>query len=870
MHRYKFSSLTNNLYKNIIENQFNRNNTKYLIPNLPLNIEQTDLLCNIIKTSTHTICDKKFLMNQFTNNIVPGVDETSKIKASLLRDICYEKVNCDIIKKEEAVKILGTMKGGYNVDILINLLEHDELGHLATEELKNTILIFDYFNEVETKYKKGNPHAIRLMDSWSKGEWFTNRPLIPSKIKLTVFKVPGEVNTDDLSPAVDASTRPDIPLHSLAMLKSSRPGVIPDEEDKIGPLTTIEELKKLGNDVAFVGDIVGTGSSRKSATNSILWHFGKDIPYTPNKRQGGYCFGNKIAPIFFNTMEDSGALPIEMQTNMMETGDVINIHPHLQLTTNENKEVLNKWNLNNPFLLDSVRAGGRINLIIGKTLTQKSQNITKKYDNSIFVSTNKEIKSKNNKIFPQYTLAQKIVGKACNVDGIKPGTYCEPLITSVGSQDTTGPMTRSELKDLACTGFGADLVMQSFCHTAAYPKPVDIATHQTLPSFINDRGGVSLKPGDGIIHSWLNRMILPDTVGTGGDSHTRFPIGISFPGGSGLVAFAAATGAMPLNMPESVLVKFKGTMQPGITLRDLVHSIPYFARKKGLLTIDKKNKKNIFNGNIMEIEGLEHLTCEQAFELSDASAERSSAGCTIKLNPESIKTYLKSNIALLEWMIENEYEDKNTLQRRIHKMEDWIETPILLKADKGAVYKAVLEINMDNIKEPLLCAPNDPDHVVSLSEVSQQEIDEVFIGSCMTNIGHFRACDLLLKNSKESPKSKLWISPPTKMDESQLRKEGCYDTFESKDNISLEIPGCSLCMGNQARVENNAWVVSTSTRNFPNRLGKGANVFLSSAELATVVSLEGKIPDHETYMKYYDSIYENKDKMYTYLDFTKL
>ena len=871
MHRRRFGKLTESLYKNILESEKNRNIGKLPIPNLPLNLEQTHLLCNIIRDNNYTLNDKPFLLDQFSHNIVPGVDETTKLKAMLLRDICNKDVNTSILDEKEAIKLLGTMKGGYNVDILVNLLDHDELGHLAKDELKKTILIFDYFNEVETKYKKGNPNAIELIDSWANGEWFTSQPEIPEQIKLTVFKVPGEVNTDDLSPAVDASTRPDIPLHALAMLKSKRPGVYPDEEDKFGPLTTFEELREKSNDLVFVGDIVGTGSSRKSATNSILWHFGKDIPYVPNKRQGGYCFANKIAPIFFNTMEDSGALPIEMNTDMMKTGDVITIHPHLQITTNENDEILNKWDLNNPFIFDSVRAGGRINLIIGKSLTKRSQNVTqKKYNNSIFVSTEYNNNSQNSVLFPQYTLAQKIVGRACNVDGVKPGTYCEPIITSVGSQDTTGPMTRNELKDLACTGFSADLVMQSFCHTAAYPKPVDIATHQTLPTFINERGGVSLKPGDGIIHSWLNRMILPDTVGTGGDSHTRFPIGISFPGGSGVVAFAAATGVMPLNMPESVLVKFKGTMQPGITLRDLVHSIPYFARKKGWLTIDKNNKKNIFNGRILEIEGLEHLTCEQAFELSDASAERSSAGCTIKLNPDSIKTYLKSNIALLKWMINSDYEDKNTLQRRIQKMEEWIENPVLLEADKGAVYKAVLEINIDNIKEPLLCAPNDPDDVVSLSEVSQQQIDEVFIGSCMTNIGHFRACELLLKNNKESPKSKLWISPPTKMDESQLRKEGCYETFESKDNISLEIPGCSLCMGNQARVENNAWVVSTSTRNFPNRLGKGANVFLSSAELATVVSLEGKIPDYETYMKYYSSIHQKKDKTYTYLDFTKM
>ena len=870
MHRFKYTSLTSRLYKNIVEREFMRNKTNIPIPNLPLNVEQTNLLCFILKKNKYSNNDQSFLLDQLSNNIVPGVDKTSQIKASFLENICDGTIITDGIGKKEAVEMLGTMKGGYNVEILVKLLENEELGHLAKEQLKHTILMFDYFNEVETKYNHGNPHAIELMESWSRGEWFTSRPKVPNEIKLTVFKVPGEINTDDLSPAVDASTRPDIPLHALAMLKSKRPGVIPDKEDIIGPLTTIEELKQKGNELAFVGDIVGTGSSRKSATNSILWHFGKDIPYVPNKRQGGYCFGSKIAPIFFNTMEDSGALPIEMNTEIMKTGDVINIHPHLQCTTNENNELLNKWKLNNPFLLDSVRAGGRINLIIGKALTQKSQNVIKRYDNSIFVSTNKQSSHNNNNTKPKYTLAQKIVGRACNIDGVTPGTYCEPLVTSVGSQDTTGPMTRSELKDLACTGFSADLVMQSFCHTAAYPKPIDIATHKTLPSFIKDRGGISLKPGDGIIHSWLNRMILPDTVGTGGDSHTRFPIGISFPGGSGVVAFAAATGVMPLNMPESILVKFKGSMQPGITLRDLVHSIPYFARKKGLLTIDKNNKKNVFNGNILEIEGLEHLTCEQAFELSDASAERSSAGCTIKLNTESIKTYLKSNIALLKWMIENEYEDKNALERRISKMEEWIKTPTLLKADSDANYKEVLEINIDDIKEPLLCAPNDPDHVVSLSEVSQQPIDEVFVGSCMTNIGHFRVCDLLLKNSKMSPKSKLWISPPTKMDESQLRKEGCYETFESKDNISLEVPGCSLCMGNQARVEDNSWVVSTSTRNFPNRLGKGANVFLSSAELATVVSLEGKIPNYETYMKYFESITENKDKMYTYLDFSKI
>ena len=840
--------------------------SKMGIPPLPLNTDELTNLCQILKNNDYHISHKEFLLHQLKHRIIPGVDETSKIKAQFLNDICHDKINCDIIDKKHAIQILGTMQGGYNVEILTNLLNNDELAYESCNQLKQILLIFDYFNNIEEMYKKGNKSAEILLNSWASAEWFYSKPPIENNIKLTVFKVTGETNTDDLSPALDAWSRPDIPLHSLSMLKIHRQGIIPDKESEIGPIKMINELKQLGNPIVYVGDVVGTGSSRKSATNSILWHFGKSIPYVPNKKYGGFCFGGKIAPIFLNTMEDSGALPIEMNVTNLNHGDEVELYPHHGLIGQPNDSWgLEKWYLNTPTLLDSVRAGGRINLIIGKGLTYRSQKVIQKYNNSIFIKNEVPLKDKNQK----YTLAQKMVGKACNEEGILPGTYCEPVVTTVGSQDTTGPMTRDELKDLACLGFSADLVMQSFCHTAAYPKPIDIITHKTLPEFMTNRGGISLKPGDGIIHSWLNRMLLPDTVGTGGDSHTRFPIGISFPAGSGLVAFAAATGIMPLTMPESVLVKFTGNIQPGITLRDLVHAIPYVARQKGLLTLDKNNKKNIFSGNIIEIEGLPHLTCEQAFELSDATAERSAAGCTIKLNKEPIIEYLQSNIALLKWMIKNGYQYETTILRRIINMKKWIQDPILLEADEGASYKEVIEINLDEIKEPILCAPNDPDHAVLLSEVAGENIDEVFIGSCMTNIGHFRATGELLKNNNKRLDTKLWVAPPTSMDETKLKEEGYYDIFE-KSGIQLEMPGCSLCMGNQARVNDNSVVLSTSTRNFPNRLGKGANVYLASAELSAITSIEGKIPTLETYHEYYKNIDNNKDEIFNYMNFHKL
>ena len=855
-----------NKLRQLFINEYQDRMLKKCIPNKPLDLQFTKLLCDILKNNSYNYEDNHFLLHQFKNRIPPGVDETSYEKAKLLSNICYGKINCNIISKLDAIEILGTMQGGYSIDILTKLLDDDELGQYAANQLKNNILIFDYINDIKLKYDKGNPYATNVLHSWANAEWFFNKPALEKKIELTVFKVPGETNTDDLSPALDAWSRPDIPLHSLSMLKNSRDGIIPDKEGEIGPINQINKLKEQGLPLVYVGDVVGTGSSRKSATNSILWHFGKDIKHVPNKRYGGFCFGTKISPIFFNTMEDSGALPIEMDVSKLNMGEKINLYPYKGLVIDKSKNKIIEWKLKTPTLLDSVRAGGRINLIIGKSLTQKSQVMVKRNNKSFFIDSNVNYNKDSN---VKYTLAQKIVGKACNLPGVLPSTYCEPIVTSVGSQDTTGPMTRNELKDLACTGFSADLVIQSFCHTAAYPKDVDIETQKTLPEFINNRGGISLKPGDGIIHSWLNRMLLPDTVGTGGDSHTRFPIGISFPGGSGLVAFAAATGVMPLDMPESVLVKFKGTIQPGITLRDLVHAIPHYARKKGLLTLDKKNKKNIFSGNILEIEGLENLTCEQAFELSDASAERSSSGCTIKLNKESIEEYLKSNIVLLKWMIKNDYEDKDSLNRRINKMEEWLKNPILLKADKDAKYKKIIEINMNDIKEPILCAPNDPDNTVVLSEVAGTPIDEVFIGSCMTNIGHFRATGEILKTT-ENIKSKLWIAPPTKMDEKKLKDENYYSIFKNK-NVQLEIPGCSLCMGNQARVNDNSTVLSTSTRNFPNRLGKGANVFLASAELSAITSVKGKIPTYHEYIDIYNkSINNNYDNIFTYLNFDKL
>ena len=858
------TNMFNGFKKNILN--LTRERAKQGIPPLPLNTQQVSDLCSIIRNNEYNYSDKKFIQDQFINRITPGVDETSYLKANLLNDICNDDVKSNIFTKKKAIDILGTMQGGYNVEILTKLLEKGETGLHAYKQLENTILIFDNYYKVEELYKKGNIYADLLIKSWADGNWFTKNPKIPGKITMNVFKVSGETNTDDLSPAQDAWSRPDIPLHSLCMLKNPRDGIVPDVDYEIGPMKLIEKLKYIGYPVAYVGDVIGTGSSRKSATNSILWHFGDEIEYVPNKKNGGFCFGNKIAPIFFNTMEDSGALPIEMNIENMYTGQLIDVHPYEGIVIDSfTNEIISEWKLPSQTIFDSVRAKGRINLIIGKNITNKAQQTLRQFKKSIFIN-NISTKSQENQ---KYTLAQKIVGRACNEPGVLPGTYCEPIVTSVGSQDTTGPMTRDELKDLACLGFSADLVMQSFCHTAAYPKPVDIVTHNTLPEFIHNRGGVSLKPGDGIIHSWLNRMLLPDTVGTGGDSHTRFPIGISFPAGSGLVAFAAATGTMPLEMPESVLVKFTGTIQPGITLRDLVHSIPYYAKQRGLLTIEKKNKLNVFNGRILEIEGLSDLTCEQAFELSDASAERSAAGCTIKLNKEPVIEYLESNIALLEWMISQGYNDKDTLQRRINKMKDWLIDSTLMEADDGAEYIETIEINMNEITEPILCAPNDPDAAVLLSEVSGEKIDEVFIGSCMTNIGHFRAAGKLLEKQKDVLNTKLWIAPPTKMDEEKLVEEGYYNIYE-KVGVRTEMPGCSLCMGNQARVDDHANVLSTSTRNFPNRLGKGANVYLASAELSAITAIEGNIPDKNTYMGYFKNINEKQNEIFKYMQFDQL
>ena len=858
---YKILKRNISSFKNLIGEIKNSRHVLGL-PSPILNVEEINDVCKILENKHD---DGKYAYNLLKNKVSPGVDETSKIKASFLNNICINNIESPYIDKKEAIKLLGTMQGGYNIEPLINMLSNKEYAVYAAEELKKLILIFDYYYDVEKLANNGNIYAKDVINSWSNAEWFFSKSEVSKKISLTIFKVTGETNTDDLSPAVDAWSRPDIPLHALSMLKNPRDGIEPDVPGSQGPITLINKLKENNLPVVYVGDVVGTGSSRKSATNSILWFFGDNIPYVPSKKTGGYCIGNKIAPIFYNTMEDSGALPIEMDVTNLNMGDIVDIYPYEGLTTIHNckKDIICKWSLKSDVILDSVRAGGRINLIIGKGLTQKAQKYCN--NNTAYFRENKIIEKEHAK----YTLAQKIVGKACNKEGILPGNYCEPLVTSVGSQDTTGPMTRDELKDLACLGFSSDLVMQSFCHTSAYPKPIDVITHNTLPDFVSNRGGISLKPGDGIIHSWLNRMLLPDTLGTGGDSHTRFPIGLSFPAGSGLVAFAAATGVMPLDMPESVLVKFTGTMQPGITLRDLVHAIPYYAKKEGKLTIEKKGKINVFNGRILEIEGLPDLTCEQAFELSDASAERSSAGCTIKLNKEPIIEYLTSNISLLKWMIQNGYKDARTIQRRIDNMEKWIENPVLMEADKGAEYSHEIIINMDEIKEPILCAPNDPDDTRLLSEVCNETIDEVFIGSCMTNIGHFRAAGQLLNNYDQQLKTKLWIAPPTKMDEKKLMDEGFYSIY-SKVGARTEMPGCSLCMGNQARVADNASVLSTSTRNFPNRLGKGANVYLASAELSAITAIEGKIPDFNTYMKYYSAIEDEKNKIFNYMNFDKL
>ena len=829
----------------------------------PLNAEQTAGLVDLLKNPPAG--EEEFLLDLLTNRVPPGVDEAAYVKAGFLSAVAKGEATSPLLSKERAVELLGTMQGGYNIATLVELLDDSALAATAAEQLKHTLLMFDAFHDVAEKAKAGNAHAKAVLQSWADGEWFVNKPAVAEKISLTVFKVPGETNTDDLSPAPDAWSRPDIPLHALAMLKMARDGIEPSEPGVVGPLKQIEDVKNQGFPVAYVGDVVGTGSSRKSATNSVLWFFGDDIPYVPNKRGGGFCFGTKIAPIFYNTMEDAGALPIEFDCTDLNMGDVIDVYPYEgKVCKHGTDDVITTFELKTQVLLDEVRAGGRIPLIIGRGLTEKARAELGLGASDLFRKPEQPADTGKG-----YTLAQKMVGKACGVEGIRPGTYCEPKMTTVGSQDTTGPMTRDELKDLACLGFSADLVMQSFCHTAAYPKPIDVTTHHTLPDFIHNRGGVALRPGDGIIHSWLNRMLLPDTVGTGGDSHTRFPMGISFPAGSGLVAFAAATGVMPLDMPESVLVRFKGKMQPGITLRDLVHAIPYYAIQQGLLTVEKKGKKNIFSGRILEIEGLDHLTAEQAFELSDASAERSAAGCTIKLSEESVAEYLKSNIVLLRWMIANGYQDPRTLERRAQAMEEWLANPSLMAADADAEYAAVIEIDLADVKEPVLCAPNDPDDARLLSAVAGQTIDEVFIGSCMTNIGHFRAAGKLLEKNKGAIPTRLWLAPPTKMDQYQLTEEGYYGIY-GKAGARMEMPGCSLCMGNQARVAAKSTVVSTSTRNFPNRLGDGADVFLASAELASVASILGKLPTVDEYMEYAAQIDSMASDVYRYMNFNEI
>ncbi|EOV5432913.1 bifunctional aconitate hydratase 2/2-methylisocitrate dehydratase [Vibrio parahaemolyticus] len=826
----------------------------------PLDAEQVAGLVELLKNPPQG--EEEFILDLLENRIPPGVDEAAYVKAGFLTAVAKGEVSSPLVSREKAAELLGTMQGGYNIAPLVELLDDEALAEIAVKALSHTLLMFDAFYDVEEKAKAGNAHAQKVLQSWADAEWFLSKPKLEEKITLTVFKVTGETNTDDLSPAPDAWSRPDIPVHALAMLKNEREGINPDQPGTIGPIKQIEELKSKGHQLVYVGDVVGTGSSRKSATNSVLWFMGDDIPYVPNKRAGGYVLGGKIAPIFFNTMEDAGALPIEVDVTKLNMGDVIDVYPYEgKVCNHETGEVLAEFSLKTDVLIDEVRAGGRIPLIIGRGLTDKARQALGLESSDVFRKPGEVADSGKG-----YTLAQKMVGKACGVAGVRPGTYCEPKMTTVGSQDTTGPMTRDELKDLACLGFSADLVMQSFCHTSAYPKPVDVNTHHTLPDFIMNRGGVSLRPGDGIIHSWLNRMLLPDTVGTGGDSHTRFPLGISFPAGSGLVAFAAATGVMPLDMPESILVRFKGKMQPGITLRDLVHAIPYYAIQQGLLTVEKAGKVNEFSGRILEIEGLETLTVEQAFELSDASAERSAAGCTVKLSQESIEEYLNSNIVMLKWMISEGYGDRRTIERRITAMEEWLAKPELMSADSDAEYAHVIEIDMAEIHEPVLCAPNDPDDARLLSEVQGTAIDEVFIGSCMTNIGHFRAAGKLLDKFNGQLATRLWVAPPTKMDKDQLTEEGYYGIF-GRAGVRIETPGCSLCMGNQARVADKSTVMSTSTRNFPNRLGTGANVYLSSAELAAVGAILGKIPTKEEYLEYAKQIDATATDTYRYLNF---
>ncbi|QYY29388.1 bifunctional aconitate hydratase 2/2-methylisocitrate dehydratase [Cupriavidus pinatubonensis] len=835
------------------------------IPPLPLSAKQTAELVDLLKNPPAG--EEQVLVDLITNRVPAGVDDAAKVKAAFLAAVAQGKDSCKLISRAKATELLGTMLGGYNIAPLISLLADAEVGTVAADALKKTLLMFDAFHDVKELADKGNANAKAVLQSWADAEWFTSRPEVPQSLTITVFKVPGETNTDDLSPAPDATTRPDIPMHALAMLKNKREGAAfqPEEDGKRGPIKFIQSLAEKGNLVAYVGDVVGTGSSRKSATNSVLWFTGEDIPFIPNKRFGGVCLGSKIAPIFYNTMEDAGALPIELDVSQMEMGDVVELRPY-EGKALKNGEVIAEFKVKSDVLFDEVRAGGRIPLIVGRGLTAKAREALGLAPSTLFrLPQNPADTGKG------FTLAQKMVGRACGLPegkGIRPGTYCEPKMTSVGSQDTTGPMTRDELKDLACLGFSADLVMQSFCHTAAYPKPVDVKTHHTLPEFISTRGGISLRPGDGVIHSWLNRMLLPDTVGTGGDSHTRFPIGISFPAGSGLVAFAAATGVMPLDMPESVLVRFKGKMQPGVTLRDLVNAIPLYAIKQGLLTVAKQGKTNIFSGRILEIEGLPDLKVEQAFELSDASAERSAAGCSVHLNKEPIIEYINSNITLLKWMIAQGYQDPRSLQRRIEAMQAWLAKPELLAPDADAEYAAVIEIDLADIHEPIVACPNDPDDVKTLSDVAGAKIDEVFIGSCMTNIGHFRAASKLLEGKRDIP-VKLWVAPPTKMDQKQLTEEGHYGVFGTA-GARTEMPGCSLCMGNQAQVREGATVMSTSTRNFPNRLGKNTNVYLGSAELAAICSRLGKIPSKEEYMADIGVINQNGDKIYKYMNFDQI
>ena len=837
------------------------------IPPLPLSAKQTEELIALLKNPPKG--EEDVLVDLLSHRVPAGVDDAAKVKAEFLTRVAKGEESCPLISCLRATELLGTMLGGYNVKPLIDVLGDAEVGTVAAEALKKTLLIFDYFNDLKALADRGNVNAKAVIESWSKAEWFTSRPEVPESQKITVFKVTGETNTDDLSPAPDATTRSDIPLHALAMLKNPRPGIEPDEPSVRGPIKLLETLSKKCNLIAYVGDVIGTGSSRKSATNSVLWWTGEDIPFIPNKRFGGVCLGGKIAPIFFNTMEDAGALPVEIDVSKMQMGDEIELKidaATLKMTALKDGKVVAEAELKTPVILDEVRAGGRIPLIIGRALTARAREALGLAPSTLFRTPQEPADTGKG-----YTLAQKIVGRACGLPegkGIRPNAYCEPKMATVASQDTTGPMTRDELKDLACLGFSADLVMQSFCHTVAYPKLADIKTHRTLGGFFTTRNGVALRPGDGVVHSWINRMCLPDTVGTGGDSHTRFPIGISFPAGSGLVAFAAATGTMPLDMPESVLVRFSGKIQPGITLRDLVSAIPYFAIKQGNLTVEKKGKKNVFNGRIIEIEGLPDLKVEQAFELTDASAERSAAACTVKLNKEPVLEYLKSNVTLLKWLIANGYQDAKTLARRVKTMEDWIANPQLLEADVNAEYAAVIDINLAEITEPILACPNDPDDVRLLSEVAGTKIDEVFIGSCMTNIGHFRAAGKILDGQSDIP-TRLWMAPPTRMDAMMLTEEGYYSVL-GKSGARIEIPGCSLCMGNQAQIRKGSTAISTSTRNFPNRLGLDTQVYLGSAELSAIAALLGKLPTLAEYMERVKAIDAKAEDIYRYMNFDKI